>query len=375
MNKRGDKIISVYWFAILFIVTAAIVYMASLFYGAPYDVREIEANILTEHIADCLAEGGYLRQGVLNNENFKNNFLEECNLTFNVEDAYGWKEQEQYYISVSFYEFDQNASSGFGNRIFNITKGNANLETFAVLEDMGKVERDIDTIVIHYTAGDTAEGAIRAIRNAKLSVHYMIDKYGFVISADNEGEIVSEGLFERKAFVSESKIAQHAGCYDTRAEGGIGEWRPKCSEISPECLNYTGLLKEECKEYLGGISEEKKCCIRGFNLKSIGIELVSLGDVFSDEQINSLANLVADIASRNNIPIDREHIIGHEEITNFKSDPGQAFPWDSFIEKVKQRERLSPGIGKSFYVLDKTTNKPYIIKILAIVRKTEKNEA
>ena len=51
LNKKGtDKIISVYWFTILFIVAGAIVYMAAAFYGEPYDVREIEANILINQI-------------------------------------------------------------------------------------------------------------------------------------------------------------------------------------------------------------------------------------------------------------------------------------------------------------------------------------
>jgi len=372
LNKRGGKIISVYWFAILFIVTAAVVYMASLFYGAPYDVREIEAKILTEHIANCLAEGGYLRQGILNNENFKENFLEECNLTFNVEDIYGWKEQEQYYLEIYFYEFDQNASSGFGNRVFNITKGNVNLKTFAVLEDVGKEKRDVDTIVIHYTAGYTAEDAVRAIREAKLSVHYMIDRNGFVISSENEEDIVSKGLFESRAFVKEKRIAQHAGCYDTREK----EQRIPCKGEEPE--------------------PGEMCCI-DVNAESIGIELVNLGDdcgsageecenkveingviweAYSEEQMESLISLVADIAFRYNIPIDREHIIGHNEVApSYKSDPGDAFFWDDFMEKVKQRERLSLIVGRSFYVLDKTTDKSYVIEILAIVRKTEKNEA
>ena len=88
-------------------------------------------------------------------------------------------------------------------------------------------------------------------------------------------------------------------------------------------------------------------------LNSIGIELVNLGPLCSDElirillhcansisadgqqwgnytpaQINALVNLVSDITSRYNIPIDRDHIIGHYQITTYKSDPGPQFPWD-----------------------------------------------
>ncbi len=129
-NKKGaDKMISVYWFVILFLVTAAIVYMVMIFYGAPYNVRDIEGKILANQIADCLAEGGYLRDNVLNNESFKNNFLEKCKLTFDVEDAYEWKKQEQYYTEINFYEFEK-----LDNSIFKIVEGNVNLKSQDSLE-------------------------------------------------------------------------------------------------------------------------------------------------------------------------------------------------------------------------------------------------
>ena len=97
MNKKGDKLISVYWFAVLFIVAAAIVYMVHAFYGKPYDVRPIEADILISKIARCLSETGHIKEGVFE-ENFKENFRGICKLNFRVEDVYGWREQEQYYV-------------------------------------------------------------------------------------------------------------------------------------------------------------------------------------------------------------------------------------------------------------------------------------
>jgi len=116
-NKKADKIISVYWFAILFIVAAAIVYMVISFYGEPYDVREAEAYALTNKVAGCLSEAGYLKEGVLN-EDFRENFMEECKLNFEVEDVYNWKEHEQYYVEINFYNFSTNQS------ISSIKKGN-----------------------------------------------------------------------------------------------------------------------------------------------------------------------------------------------------------------------------------------------------------
>lgn len=208
--------------------------------------------------------------------------------------------------------------------------------------DKKEIKRDVkrreeDIIVIHYTAGFSAEDAIRTMRDDGLSVHYMIDRNGFVISKENEEEIVSRRLFERKAFVEEDKVAQHAGCYDPREE----EQRIPCKGEKPE--------------------PGEKCCI-DVNARSIGIELVNLGDVcewagdacenkierngiiweeFSEEQMESLTSLVADIASRYNILIDRDHIIGHNEVApGYKSDPGPAFNWTRFIEEVKSKEKI-----------------------------------
>ena len=130
-NHRGaDKMISVYWFVILFLVAGAIVYMAGVFYGKPYDVREVEANVLINHIADCIAEGGEFKEKIIDAEgNFllnNDNFFEVCNLNFNVEDFKGWKEHEQYYVEVEE---------------FGIEKGNVNLKDFCTMKEKNCVER------------------------------------------------------------------------------------------------------------------------------------------------------------------------------------------------------------------------------------------
>ena len=127
MNKKAaDKIISVYWFTILFIVAAAIAYMVFSFYGEPYDIRKLETKALTNHIADCFSEGGYLKEGILNK--VKEDFFGECNLNFNTEDVYDWKEQEQYYVEISLHEFSSEQN------IFQITEGNQNLKEFCSLK-------------------------------------------------------------------------------------------------------------------------------------------------------------------------------------------------------------------------------------------------
>jgi hypothetical protein len=125
MNKKAiDKILSVYWFAILFIVAAAIVYMAVLFYGEPYEIRNIEANIMVNQIADCLSSGGYLNKKIIDDEGKfllnNSNFLNICHLDFNVEDFKGWK-NDQYYVEIDISEVGKLDNS------FKITNGNINL--------------------------------------------------------------------------------------------------------------------------------------------------------------------------------------------------------------------------------------------------------
>ncbi len=123
-NKKGDKIISVYWFFVLFIVTAAIVYMVLSFYGEPFDVREVEADILTNKVARCLSHAGYLESNVLTG-NFRENFLEECGFNFKTENVYGWGAMGQYYVEINFSDFltkKQNSPA--------IKKGNEELKIF-----------------------------------------------------------------------------------------------------------------------------------------------------------------------------------------------------------------------------------------------------
>jgi hypothetical protein len=127
-EKRGaEKTISIYWFAILIIVAGAVVYMVVSVYGQPYDVRQIESDILANNIADCISEGGYLKEKVLNDASFKENFLKQCNLNFDVPDFP--KSKGEYYAQVNFYDFNT------GNKInFEVTDGNLNLKQFCELK-------------------------------------------------------------------------------------------------------------------------------------------------------------------------------------------------------------------------------------------------
>ena len=98
-NKKGaEKIISVYWFAILIIVAGGIAYMVYSFYGSPYDVRQIESDILANKVAECISEEGQLKNI---DENYRNDFLKICSLNFETRD-----DEIQFYLEVIFLDFN-----------------------------------------------------------------------------------------------------------------------------------------------------------------------------------------------------------------------------------------------------------------------------
>ena len=111
-NKAGaEKTLTIYWFAILVIVAGAVIYMISSVYGKPYDVRGIEADIIANNMGDCISEGGYLKDGVVMNSSFKENFLKKCSLNFMAADFP--ESNGEYYIEINFYDFDSGEKIDF----------------------------------------------------------------------------------------------------------------------------------------------------------------------------------------------------------------------------------------------------------------------
>jgi len=127
-NSKGtDKILSIYWLAILFIVAAGIVYMVVVFYGEPYDVREIEATLLANKISDCVSDGGYLKSNIFSLDNAY--FFRECSINFEVEDFKGWN-LDQFYVETEIYDFDDTKNNFQGDLLKKFSQGNVALKDF-----------------------------------------------------------------------------------------------------------------------------------------------------------------------------------------------------------------------------------------------------
>ena len=94
-----------------------------------------------------------------------------------------------------------------------------------------------------------------------------------------------------------------------------------------------------------------------YNLRSIGIEhegyVADPGRWYSDAMYASSANLVRFFAARHDIPLDRDHIIGHNEVPNpyvpgrfggsgGHTDPGGGWDWDRFMALVRSEPAPTP---------------------------------
>ena len=115
-----NKLISIYWFVILMLVAGGIFAMVSIFYNAPYDVREIEADLLAEKIADCIYFGGEANSNLyfgVFKEEFRDNFLKRCSLNFDTKEY----TEKEFYAEVSFY-----SEEDLKNPAFQLSEGNFN---------------------------------------------------------------------------------------------------------------------------------------------------------------------------------------------------------------------------------------------------------
>ncbi|MDX3243124.1 N-acetylmuramoyl-L-alanine amidase [Streptomyces sp. ME18-1-4] len=78
---------------------------------------------------------------------------------------------------------------------------------------------------------------------------------------------------------------------------------------------------------------------RAYNERSVGIEhegFVDRPEDFTDAMYAASARLTAAICRRYDIPVDREHIIGHVEVPGTDhTDPGEHWDWDRYLRLVR----------------------------------------
>ena len=129
-----------------------------------------------------------------------------------------------------------------------------------------------------------------------VSIHYIVERNGTV-----------------RCYIPEDRVAWHAG------KGEFAD-DPK----------YTNSMNQYAIgiEIVGmGSESDMSIYLTSKEYKAIDDSLKG----FTDEQYAALGLLIDDLCKRYGITKDRDHIIGHEEYSPKKNDPGELFDWDRVI--------------------------------------------
>lgn len=187
--------------------------------------------------------------------------------------------------------------------------------------------------VLHTTGTSRFDEAIRYYQTSSegISPHYVID--------------LSGALYR---LVPDDQVAYHCG-YGT-AQGlyaqGLDVWTrwagkpPK--ELQQPFSGYT-FWRER---WPGKQSPLELACGAAPNGRSIGIELLAprhpTPSVFTDPQYTTCAELLADRSTAHRIPLDRAHVLGHEDVNPVAradrrggTDPGRGFDWDRILSAAR----------------------------------------
>lgn len=174
---------------------------------------------------------------------------------------------------------------------------------------------DPEYVMIHFTSGVVADPqdpynleTIRSIfEDGHVSIHYIVDRDGAVycyIPEDHAAWHAGKGTF-----ANDEKYTNKMNYYAIGIEiVAIGSKNDMAQYLSPD-------------EY-----------------DALDPDLIG----FTDAQYEALHSLVDDICTRHNIPMDSEHVIGHEDFSPTKTDPGELFDWDRLFSGTATSPTATP---------------------------------
>jgi N-acetylmuramoyl-L-alanine amidase len=179
-----------------------------------------------------------------------------------------------------------------------------------------------DTIIIHYTAGSSAESSIKTLcdKRNKASAHLVVSRDGVVTQ-----------------LLPFNKIAWHAGKSSYGGRTGFNKY-----SIGIE-IDNAGKLTKSSDQYIAWFGRVYP--------ESDVIEAVHRNESepyywhrYTEKQIDRVNDICVDLIEAYEI----SSILGHEEISpRRKIDPGPAFPLDKLRDRVLYRERSDDGSEES----------------------------
>lgn len=115
----------------------------------------------------------------------------------------------------------------------------------------------------------------------------------------------------------------------------IGWFQNKKSQVSAHyVIGFDGKVVQMVKD----ANRAWHAGVKLYNEEGIGIEHEghAAKNEWTEKQFRASADLTRWLCKEYGIPIDRKHIMGHQEIApGRKSDPGPFFKWDLYLELVK----------------------------------------
>lgn len=171
-----------------------------------------------------------------------------------------------------------------------------------------------DTIIIHYTAGSSAESSVRTLNNprSKASTHLVIGRDGSITQ-----------------LVPFNIIAWHAGKSTYQGRVGFNKY-----SIGIEMDNAGRLVKSggNYTAWFGKIYKEEDVVQAVHRNESTP----SYWHLYTEKQITIVHDICVNLVDNYGIT----SIFGHEDISpGRKSDPGPAFPLDKLRERILHRNR------------------------------------
>jgi hypothetical protein len=121
-NIKAEKLLSLWWFFVLGVIAGGIVIGVLIYSSADVSIKEVEASILSEKIASCIIDNGYLKENIFESDF---NIFEFCNLNQKV-----FEKPSNFYFKISIYDSD--------SLVFDLIKGSSSFEEDCKIQE--KVE-------------------------------------------------------------------------------------------------------------------------------------------------------------------------------------------------------------------------------------------
>ena len=372
-NKIGaDKILSVYWFAILFIIATGIFAMVYVFYKTPFDVRGIEAETLASKVAECIS-----KQGEISSE---------------------WIKGQQIATDMVSCSTEQECQKITGAKLVGVIGGIKNQLAQDIDDSVKKegVAENFECLILEIAMHesslqhcdpyvDNSENPLYCDGNKEKAKRLNTDDEDSlgILQVNTKVHDVDSENFEKGIVYAVQKILipsydkneKYYGCKNANYRGGerairnYNGWNTDCTKGDN---NYVeNVIKR--KEYIQTLFPEfcspetivyptksdlqKEC---NLNFKSE----FDKGQYYIQVDFYNLATFETG-------NINEKSVILSKPITTI-FDGNENLKADCEIQKEKDFEKQSKCSEGRFYAIDED-NKPYVVRILSAVRKTEKN--